>query len=239
MCASASLSDWYEGSASRLLVWNEWWINDCIIQSEPGQYAQTEYLKASKLICQCRAISKGKRRREEHCCTYWTYLRRTLLWMYFTHLLSCYSLQRFICLQAYVFVYVWPQSKRAWSLFPAFPHPKKMWLELGLERKRKKEKSWIRQAEWEEQWPSFQKILSNSTGTTTPLENRSHNAASLKSVCLPRSVYLMFLSSLVFNFFHLSSPFFCFSVFFYFHNFLPSFFFCVLLPALMHWTGRG
>lgn len=106
LCASASLSDWYEGSASRLLVWNEWWINDCIIQSEPGQYAQTEYLKASKLIFHCRAISKGTRRREEHCCTYWTYLRKTLLWMYFTHLLSCYSLQRFICLQAYVFVYV-------------------------------------------------------------------------------------------------------------------------------------
>lgn len=52
------LTNWYEGSASHFLVWNEWWINDCIIQSEHGQYAEAEYLKDSKLICQYRAINK-------------------------------------------------------------------------------------------------------------------------------------------------------------------------------------
>ena len=71
----ACLTDWYEGSTSHLLVWNEWWINDSIIQSECGQYAGAEYLKASKLICQCKAIS----RRGERCWTYGAFPRRPLL----------------------------------------------------------------------------------------------------------------------------------------------------------------
>ena len=35
-------------------------MNDCIIQSEPSQYAEAEYLKASKLIYQCAAINRGE-----------------------------------------------------------------------------------------------------------------------------------------------------------------------------------
>lgn len=42
----------------------------------------------------------------------------------------------------------------------------------------------IRQAEWEEQWPSFQKTLSNSTGTTSTLENRSRNVLSGWNLCV-------------------------------------------------------
>lgn len=113
----------------------------------------------------------------------------------------------------YVFIYTCVKKCLTFhnpaSLLP--PHPKKM-RQGGVLSWGKKSRAmcWIRQAEWEEQWPSFQKTLSNSTGTTSALGNRSRNVLPLSNLaesCVCMRLFLIIsLSAFLFSSFcHLSA----------------------------------
>lgn len=74
------------------------------------------------------------------------------------------------------------------------------------EKKKSRATCWIRQAEWEEQWPRFQKTLSNSAGTSSALGNRSCSVLLLSN--LPKSVYVcVFFTLSSFDLAYLSNPF--------------------------------